>query len=207
MSFGPATPGGRITAAEMFQFGNTHPQSNVIPSSVLPQSSGNGVVGPNGSTGSVPNAQATSNTTVDQTTTFGTINITQANPGVFTLGGGGGGGIDINQQVQNQSETNTQIANTYAPITNLSEQTTNTISNVINYLIGGGSIGPSAITPSPSIYNIPTSTVSPGLTSSQGQTADQSASLGGGKTDYMTLLIVGGVVLVVAYFLLGRKKK
>ena len=196
MSFGPALPGGPITAADF-------PKNFVIPKAAA--------AAPAGSTSPLIT------TNVNQNTTFGTINITNANPGVLTLGGGGGGGVSIVQTVQNTNNVSTSqmITNTTTNTTsnNFSNQVTNTISNITNALTGGGTIGPATITPAPVIINVPSTTVTPTVTPSQTtqQTATPTqtatAGTGGGGTDYIMLLIVGAVVLGAVYFLFKGKGK
>jgi len=162
------------------------------------------------SKGGIPtSATATSTANVNQNTSFAPINITQANPGVLTIGGGGGGGIAITQTVQNTSNVSNQSSTTYAPVSNITNQITETISNITNYLTGSGTISPVTLNPSPTVTSIPTTTVSPSQTATQTATPTQTATSGsGGGTDYMTLLIVGGVILVIGYFFMkGRKKK
>jgi uncharacterized protein HemX len=197
MSFGPAIPGGPITAADF-------PKNFVIPKVTTPAAA--------------PNTSPLIKTVVNNNTTFAPINITNANPGVLTLGGGGGGGVSIVQTVQNTNNVSTSqmITNTNTNTTsnNFSNQVTNTISNIANTLTGGsGTIGPATITPAPVVINVPSTTVTPTVTPSQTtqQTATPtqtaSAGTGGGGTDYIMLLIVGAVVLGAVYFLFKGKGK
>ena len=184
--------------------------SKTVPQSITPKqlSSFKKSSGSNGSTGAIPNASSSSTANVNQNTSFAPINITQANPGVLTLGGGGGGGIAITQTVQNTSNVSNQSSTTYAPVTNTTNQLTETISNITNYLTGSGTISPVTLNPSPTVSSIPSTTVSPSQTATQTATPTQTATSGtDGKTDYMTLLIVGGIILVIAYFFLNKRKR
>jgi hypothetical protein len=179
MSFGPSTPGGEITAADF--------PKGFLKSSTTPQTT--------------PGTSST--TIVNQNTQFAPINITQANPGVLTLGGGGGGGIAITQTVQNTSNVSTQVSNTTTNSNYVSNQISNNVVN--NNIVGSGSVGDT--TQIPALTNTPTTSVTPSQTATQTATPTQTASAGsGGGNDWVTLILIGGIVIGALYFITKKKK-
>jgi hypothetical protein len=162
---------------------------------------------------SLPSVLTTTN--VNQNAVFGAINYqpmsAEAGLSLSLIGGGGGGakgggGLNVSQVFSPVSNVSTQVSNVFTTTnqttTNISEQISKTISNIVSSPLAGiGTTAPQTFTPSVTA----TPTVTPSQIATQTATptitTDQTAGQPTGGMDWWQYLLIGGVAIVGIYMI------